>query len=308
MQKHVSPSSDGSKLLPFLRSVAAPLRRPGLQETSPFLAPSSPPVLMEARLAYPVLGPLREATGPARGRQQLSSLAALTHDARNALTSLALISGLLAEPGVLQAQDAHYAQDLQSVGDALTSLIAGIAASGSHPAAETPGVAGRPAEQLVQAKSASAAIDSCTRLLRTVAGSQVAVHVSSESGLPPLAISESALLRVLMNLVKNAGEAMPEGGTVRITARRALSRSEPAVLIHVCDDGPGIAPLALKQIFDVGFSTKQDAHRGGDARGLGLAIVRELVEGAGGRIEVASTRRRGTTFELRLPCIVAHPA
>ena len=134
-------------------------------------------------------------------------------------------------------------------------------------------------------------------LLRVAAGPAVSVFVSCESGLPPLAVGDDTLLRVLTNLVKNAGESMAHGGTVRVTARRALSRTAPAVLVHVADDGPGIAPLLLERIFEAGVSGK-----GGAGRGLGLAIVQQLVEAAGGKVTVASTPRRGTTFELRLPC------
>ena len=80
---------------------------------------------------------------------------------------------------------------------------------------------------------------------------------------------------------------MPTGGTVTITARRALSQSAPAVLIHVSDNGPGIPSLALGRIFEPGFSSKNN----GSVCGLGLAIVRQLVEASGGEVRVASTRR-----------------
>ena len=136
-------------------------------------------------------------------------------------------------------------------------------------------------------------------MLQAAAGSRAVVHASAESNLLPLTLEDDQLLRVLTNLVKNAGEAMVDGGTVRITARRALSLTRPAVLIHVSDDGVGIPNFALEQIFEPGFSSKSC---GAEPVGLGLAIVRELVEDAGGKVRVASRRGRGTTFELRIPC------
>ena len=247
----------------------------------------------------------------------LSPSAALAHDARNALTSLALLSGLLGEPGVLAAGHTHYAADLHSVTCLLTGLLnrfaslapdtdtatntdtpAGFRADLSQPA-NTAGESG--GQQ--QPKSAGEAIEHCARLLRIVAGSAVEVHVSSENGLPPLAIGQEALSRVLTNLVKNASEAMPGGGQVHITARRALSRTTPAILVHVSDNGPGIPAHALDRIFEPGFSSKRSVASVGEPCGLGLAIVRDLVESSGGAVRVASTRRRGTTFELRLPCV-----
>jgi signal transduction histidine kinase len=142
----------------------------------------------------------------------------------------------------------------------------------------------------------------CRDRLRMAAGVAVAVHVSAESGLPALALDDRSLEHVLLQLVKNAAEAMLEGGSVHIVARRALSRSNPAVLVHVSDDGQGIPAYALEHIFKQGFSSKRDTRGWGEHCGLGLAIVRDLVQSVGGVVEVASTRRRGTTFELRIPC------
>lgn len=289
------PVSSTSKLLPFLRSAALPVL--GLPQTwrSKEPLPSRPQLV-----ATPALLP------------RLSPAAALAHDARNALTSLHLLSGLLGEPGVLPATHANFAADLGSVTTSLSGLIEKLAAGASRgelldehaaPVAKAKAKATETASGKKQAGSAGAALASCTRLLATIAGSRVQVYVSAESGLPALAMDDDSLLRVLVNLVKNASEAMPDGGAVRITARRALSRTAPAVLLHVSDDGPGIAPLALTHIFEPGFTSKRPAYPGdvAEACGLGLAIVKELVHASGGVIQVASTRRRGTTFELRLP-------
>ncbi len=145
------------------------------------------------------------------------------------------------------------------------------------------------------------ALHACRGVLRAASGSGVAVHVSAESGLPAVALDDESLERVLLQLVKNAAEAMPGGGAVHIMARRALSRSTPAVLVHISDDGHGIAALALEHIFKPGFSSRRSTRGWSESCGLGLTVVRDLVQSVGGSIEVASRRRRGTTFELRLP-------
>jgi hypothetical protein len=147
-----------------------------------------------------------------------------------------------------------------------------------------------------------AAMRACLGGLRAASGLGVTVHVSAESGLPALALDDRSLEKVLRHMVKNAAEAMPDGGAVHIVARRALSRTHPAVLLHVSDDGCGIPAYALEHIFKPGFSSKRAARGWGERCGLGLAVVRDLVQGVGGTVEVASTRRRGTTFELRIPC------
>ncbi len=266
--------ASGFKLLPFLRPASG----------------ESAALLTEARRLRPVLVESK----PKAGMPGLTPTAALAHDARNALTSLQLLSGLLGEPGVLQPGHAHLASDLLAIGQTLNELISSFENLGrkSKKPLET-GDKGH-------TRSAGDAVKDCARLLQTIAGSKTMVHVSSESNLPPLRIGPDALSRVLTNLVKNASEAMPDGGTVRILVRRALSLTSPAVLIHVSDDGPGIPAHALGQVFQPGFSSKQGIP---EACGLGLAIVKQLVEAAGGKVRVASTRRRGTTFELRLPCL-----
>ena len=293
MQNHNHPAAGPTRILPFLRTPAPPSQAPLMR---PLAARLVRPVLVQKPISLPTLSPS----------------AALAHDARNALTSLALLSGLLGEPGVLAAGHTHYAADLHSVTCMLTGLLNRFASLALDTAPDAPadpssdlsqpGAAGETAMEQ-QPKSAGAAIEHCARLLRIVAGSAVEVHVSAEKNLPPLAIGEEALSRVLTNLVKNASEAMPGGGQVHITARRALSRTTPAVLVHVSDNGPGIPAHALGRIFEPGFSSKRAVAAVGEPCGLGLAIVRNLVESSGGQVRVASTRRRGTTFELRLPCL-----
>lgn len=277
MPNLINIAAANPKLLPF---------RP----TSPTVQPSLP--------VLPSLQPTPQlVTAKAAQLARLSPSAKLAHDARNTLCSLQMLAGLLAEPGVLQAPFARYAADLQTVSTSLHGLVDQLAALGE--VAPTPLATVKQGPSAPTFQSAGDLLQSCEGLLQAVAGPTVAVHVSSERALPSLAIDEDELSRVLVNLVKNASEAMgANGGTVRVTARLALSRTEPAVLLHVSDNGPGIPAHALGQIFEPGFSSKRNAH---GPCGLGLAIVRELVEAAGGAVKVASTRRRGTTFELRLP-------
>lgn len=267
---------------------------------------------------------------------QIDAQARLLHDLRSALCSLGMLADLLHEPGILTHGNLHIAASVSAVNSTLRGLVDTLADSrhAATPAPQTthsPEPPQQPGPRLVSASdepeaplalaseataasshsltpvlaapSAGDAIQSCAALLRAVAGPLLPVYISSEHALPPLAMLTAELERVLMNLVRNSAEAMPAGGVVRITARRALSRTSPAILIHVSDNGPGIPAQALPRIFEPGFSSKGAIGHAGQPCGLGLAIVRELVEAAGGSVQVASTRHRGTTFELRIPCL-----
>lgn len=109
-----------------------------------------------------------------------------------------------------------------------------------------------------------------------------------------VAINRSRLEQVVFNLALNAVEAMGMGGgTLRITAQKGNSGR---AIVEVADTGPGIAADALPRIFEPFFTTKP---RG--ATGLGLAVAKEIVEGHGGQLRVASNSSSGVTFQFDLP-------
>ena len=110
--------------------------------------------------------------------------------------------------------------------------------------------------------------------------------------------------QVLWNLLRNAAEAMPQGGTVRIRVARAeVAGRTTATVLSVSDTGVGISEEDQDQIFEPFFSKK----RGGT--GLGLATVARIVEDHKGHIEVTSAPGRGTEFSLRFPsCLRPGPA
>ncbi|HET9315580.1 MAG TPA: ATP-binding protein, partial [Vicinamibacteria bacterium] len=119
----------------------------------------------------------------------------------------------------------------------------------------------------------------------------VAVETSLPEALPPIAADRDLLARALGNLVGNALDAMPEGGTLRVAA----SVADGAVAIEVADTGPGLTEEQRTRLFTPYYTTK----KGGT--GLGLAIVQGIVSDHGGRIQVVSQPGQGTTFTLLLP-------
>ena len=97
-----------------------------------------------------------------------------------------------------------------------------------------------------------------------------------------------------MNLVLNARDALGGSGTVTIRTGTAPP-PDRSLFLEVEDDGPGIAPLALDRIFQPGFTTRPGA------QGLGLAVVRRIVETCGGSVQVDTGPMRGTRIRVLLP-------
>ena len=116
---------------------------------------------------------------------------------------------------------------------------------------------------------------------------------------PEIAVrgNESQLYRLLMNLVSNAIRYTPAGGRVEID----LQRGDRCAILWVRDTGMGIPEAERKQIFDRFYRGQSDRSRQTGGSGLGLSIVKAIVEFHGGRIGVCSTVGKGSLFEVRLP-------
>jgi two-component system NtrC family sensor kinase len=122
-------------------------------------------------------------------------------------------------------------------------------------------------------------------------GIQLAVEVGPD--LPPVAVDRPQLEQALLNLVTNAVDAMPDGGCLRLAARPDGN----GVCLEVADSGVGIAPEDLERVFEPLFTTKPP----GRGTGLGLPILREIVEAHGGTVRLESRPHAGTTAVVRLP-------
>jgi len=139
-------------------------------------------------------------------------------------------------------------------------------------------------------------IDRCLLLVRhqlELGGVDLQLKLAED--LPRIPCDPEQIEQVLVALIMNAIDAMPQGGNLWVETR--LSRDETEVEIQVRDDGAGIAPDILPHIFEPFMTTKES----GRGVGLGLAISRGIVERHHGRIEVESKLGRGTTFIVALP-------
>jgi PAS domain S-box-containing protein len=125
------------------------------------------------------------------------------------------------------------------------------------------------------------------------------LEIEVEPGLPPLLADPGRFRQIMYNLLSNAIKFTPDGGRIRMTARRAAG--EGAVEIAVADTGIGIAPIDQERIFRE-FEQLDSAYvRQQQGTGLGLALTRKLIDLHGGRIWVESEVGRGSTFRFVLP-------
>lgn len=112
-------------------------------------------------------------------------------------------------------------------------------------------------------------------------------------------VDRTMLLRALDNLVRNAGEAMPDGGIVTLATE--LQAEGQMVCVRVRDTGTGMDVATLEQIWKPGFTTKDETVR---PRGLGLSKVKKFVEDQGGTVRVESTVGGGSEFHLCFPRVL----
>ncbi|MGH9604931.1 MAG: ATP-binding protein [Terracidiphilus sp.] len=269
------------------------------------------------------------------------TLAAVAHDARNMVTALGLYCDLLEEPGVLAAPFAHYGGELRLVAAAsrrLVEKLVSMDAPAALPSAPENRSQGRafPGTGVGTAAGAAAATVAARRgradrgdtlpslpianlaaellanrnLLAALAGPAIGLTVEAEGGACPVRLTAEDLTRILVNLVKNAAEAMSSGGRIHIAlgARAAAAGAKGWLSLSVEDSGPGIAANALEKVFEPGYTTRRRDTNPAKAdvwpvahRGLGLAITRSIVEQAGGRVFAASGAAQGARIEIELP-------
>jgi PAS domain S-box-containing protein len=115
---------------------------------------------------------------------------------------------------------------------------------------------------------------------------------------PVIQADRQLLRQVFLNLLTNAGDAMPNGGTLSLRiAWGSLENGRPAVVIEFADTGVGIAPEHLSRVMEPFFTTKEE----GKGTGLGLAICRRAIQEHGGEIQITSESGKGTTVRIALP-------
>lgn len=216
----------------------------------------------------------------------------IAHEIRNPLGSVELFASMLRQDLAQDPVHRSYAEHISLAVQAMDRLLSNLL---TYTKPAKPRREQHPPEALVR--------DTLTMAAHALAGAKIDTVLRLESA-PPTVWGDGAQIRqILLNLVLNAVEAMPQGGTLTITvaAEKEAPDSQPVVWFVVADTGKGIKPAYLSRLFDPFFTTRQEG------TGLGLAIVHALVEGHRGRIEVSSRVRKGTVFTVTLPQDVKAP-
>jgi signal transduction histidine kinase len=118
-------------------------------------------------------------------------------------------------------------------------------------------------------------------------------------GRPVATVVPGQIEQILLNLIINARQAMPNGGRLRIDVRE--NESAGLVEVRIADSGVGISPEQLRMIFEPFFTTKKPDEHGHGGTGLGLSVCRQIIEQHHGRIRVESVLGKGSTFTVKLP-------
>jgi signal transduction histidine kinase len=259
------------------------------------------------------------------------NLAEVAHDARNMVTALGLYCDLLEEPGVLHSSFLHYANELRLVATASRRLVEKLVVldarlgpvnnfSRTTSFNETgTQVAPLNASRLERARhwdlmppelisNLAGELEVNRNLLSALAGPSITLTVEVEGGALPVELTCEDLTRILVNLVKNAAEAMPDGGRVAIRLHEFHAGVDTPtwLMLTIEDNGPGIPQQAVEKIFESGYSTRTAAaSSSGDwpvsHHGLGLHITRSIIETAGGHIHTTHRASAGARFEIELP-------
>jgi signal transduction histidine kinase len=136
-------------------------------------------------------------------------------------------------------------------------------------------------------------------MTKPLAADNIQVRTTLDRTLPPIVGDVTALHQVLMNLLTNAREAMPEGGEIAIETTGA--ERSGWVRLRVTDTGTGIAPEEISKVFDPFYTTKRTG------TGLGLSVTYGIVQEHGGTIDVRSQVGLGTTFTVDFPTTPPNP-
>jgi signal transduction histidine kinase len=156
----------------------------------------------------------------------------------------------------------------------------------------------RPGELQRQPVSMDVVVDDVLQQLSAqLSYRKIAVDATTPGGLPLVDLDVGRFRQALLNLIGNAADAMPTGGT--LTVSTTIGENSSAVVLDICDDGIGIDPSIRERLFDPFVSTKRDGV------GLGLVNAKAVVESHGGTLELTARAPKGTRARIVLPASTA---
>lgn len=211
----------------------------------------------------------------------------VVHEAKNPLS---IINNYLAILGRhLEEGNTEVSKDLRIIGEEITRV--GAILRSLTEAAEESGQDGR--------TDLNTLIRDVANLLRPtlIKPAELKLELTLDNALPTIAAPRNSIKQILVNLVKNAAEALAAGQTITIQTEDGIYVGKaPFVAVVVADDGPGLPPQVLESLFEPVASTKGKGHSG-----LGLSITKRLVDELGGRITCHSSPAQGTRFQILIP-------
>ena len=209
-------------------------------------------------------------------------VAGVAHEVNNPLGSISAFAQLLLRDDRLDDEQRESVEVIHGEARRASAVVGDLLAFARHSAPRRAAVELAPVVE---------------RALRLRGFQLAAAHVRSRvelpSGLPAVHGDARQLQQVVLNLVTNALQAMPQGGELQVTARR----EGDLVALEIRDTGTGIPPHARPHIFEPFFTTKRE----GEGTGLGLSVSYGIAAAHGGTLSLVETSERGTCFRLSLP-------
>jgi signal transduction histidine kinase len=208
--------------------------------------------------------------------------AGIAHELRNPLTAIRSTIQYLENEFEQDTDQRKLAHDILDEVDRLNNIVGNLLSLA------------RPAESNPEEIDICREIERCVNFIETKARSQnIKLETNFEQDLPKLRFDQAELRQVLLNVMMNGLQSMPEGGLLLIKASRIAGSDR--MLIQVGDEGPGIPADLRHKVFDPFFTTKT----GGT--GLGLAICNSIVKRYNGEIWIEQTKGGGTEVKISLP-------
>lgn len=208
--------------------------------------------------------------------------AMITHEIRNPLSAIGLNAELLDDELVGNEEGRALCRAIHKEVDRLTAITEEYLSFGKLP------------KPKIASEHVNAIVDALASFVREdLANKKVDLRVELADNDPIALVDPAQLRQCLVNLVRNAAEAVSAKGGGKVTMR--TRREADRVIIEVEDTGVGIPPDVIPRLFDTFFSTKE----GGS--GLGLALTQQIVKDHGGDLSVTSTVGKGTTFKVSIP-------
>jgi len=238
-------------------------------------------------------------------QQQMEFVAGVSHELRTPVAVLSsagenLADGIVTAPASVREYGAMIRDESRRLAGMIeqTLRFAGIQSGGAHYKLQPVDVP----------QTIDAALRNCDALIRE---SGCKVELNLDRNLPPVAADTSALVHCIGNLLSNAARYAASGKSITVRARLdnnaadALADKPQRLFIDVEDLGPGIDPRDVPHLFEPFYRGRHSRERQIQGTGLGLALVKSIMDGLGGSVELRTAKGQGSQFRLVLPVATA---